>query len=102
MSRGPGKWQRVILSQLVEEEGFLLGNCLYAHLGRDWRHSEYTAIGRAAVLLAKSDLCQVERVWGENARGVRAALVWVSRPGVAVEGKARTGFEERRGMRPPG
>ena len=101
MSKGPGKWQRVILECLAAEGGFLLVNCLWEHLGREPRRAEYSAMFRAATLLAKSGHCVVERVWGRNARDHRAALVWVCRPGVAVKGLARTAFEERLGMRPP-
>jgi hypothetical protein len=53
MSRGPGKWQRVILTRLQDEEGFLLLDCLCDSLDRSPRRTEYSAMFRAAVLLAR-------------------------------------------------
>jgi hypothetical protein len=93
MSRGPGKWQRVILTRLQDEEGFLLFNCLYAHLDRVPRHAEYSAMYRAAVLLAKQGSCFVSRVWARNVADRRTACVWVCRPGVSIEGEVWTRYE---------
>ena len=101
MGRGPGKWQRIIKRRLEVEAGFLLANCLEESLDREPTRAEYSAMYRAATLLAKAGGCTVERVWGTGIAAQRAALVWVCRSGVKVEGVARTAYEERLGMRPP-
>jgi hypothetical protein len=88
MSRGPGRWQKVILSHLEREEGSLLVNLLWEPLQREPTHTEYSAVCRAATLLAKQGTCQVERIWGMNSVGHRAALVWVCRPESDLPGRA--------------
>ena len=101
MSRGPGRWQQIIVGRLEGEEGFLLFDALVEALQRTPTHAEYSAMYRAAVLLDQRGGCTVERVWGENSQGHRAPLVWVCRPGIPVKGIARTAYEARRGIRPP-
>lgn len=95
MSRGPGKWQRVILTRLQDEEGFLLLNCLLEYLDRPPRQAEYSAMFRAAVLLAKQGGCTLGRVWARNMADQRTACVWVCRPGVPIERAASTIYENR-------
>jgi hypothetical protein len=101
MSRGPGRWQKAIVQRLKAEDGFLLLNGLLDDLQRAPTRAEYSAVFRAAVLLAKQGECTVGRVWGLNAARHRAALVWVCRPGLSIEGKALTAYEERLGVMPP-
>jgi hypothetical protein len=93
MSRGPSKWQRVILTRSQDEEGFLLLDCLYDSLDRSPRHTEYSATFRAATLLAKQGGCTLGRVWRKNFDGRRTAFVWVCRPGMPIEGEAWTRYE---------
>lgn len=95
MSRGPGKWQQVILTRLQDEEGFLLLNCLCDSLDQAPRHAEYSSMYRAATLLAKQGGCTLGRVWRTNFDGRRTAFVWVCRPALSIQQNAWTAYEER-------
>lgn len=55
MSRGPGKWQRLILEAL-DKEGWCI---VYDLLPEDSRRSERTALNRAAHLLEKRGLIDI-------------------------------------------
>lgn len=98
MSRGPGRWQKIILQRLEQEDGFLLLNCLLAHLERPPTRSELSAMSRAATLLAKRGGCTLGRIWGRKSNDQRAALVWVCRVGSTIERQAITQFEYRLGV----
>ena len=98
MSRGAGRWQQIILQRLEQEDGFLLLNCLLAHLERPPTRSELSAISRAATLLPKRGRCTLGRIWGRNIDDHRAALVWVCRVGTTIERQAITRFEYRLGF----
>jgi hypothetical protein len=98
MSRGPGRWQKMILQRLEQEDGFLLLNCLLDHLDRAPTRSELSAVSRAATLLAKGGGCTLGRIWGRDINEHRAALVWVCRVGTTIERQALTRFEFRLGF----
>jgi hypothetical protein len=101
MSRGPGRWQRVILNHLETEEGSLLVNCLWEHLQQEPTHTEYSTMCRAATLLAKMGRCHIDRVWGTNSAGTRAPLVWVCRLESIIPRRALTLLEKRAGYPEP-
>lgn len=58
MSRGFGKWQRLLLSRLRKEESFTLQEFLHADLSN---RSAYSSCLRAAHSLADRGLCIIER-----------------------------------------
>jgi hypothetical protein len=52
MSRGPGKWQRIIINALKQEPAVYLMDLLLDHC-RHHKHKQYVALHRAAVTLWK-------------------------------------------------
>lgn len=62
MSRGFGRWQRVILLFLKENPQGLLAIILAQHLDRKPSRAEYSAFCRAARSLAQRGGCVLERV----------------------------------------
>ncbi len=93
MSRGPGRWQRAILSALEDyPEGFTLAHlrCPSARLTR----ADISARQRAAKKLEAKGLCRLLRVWEVNRAGVRSAMVAVLLPDTGLpENYALTGYE---------
>ena len=61
MSKGPGKWQRMILAELAGREAFHLR----ALLGRECTKAEYNALLRAAMKLEAAGEIYITRFsWG--------------------------------------
>ncbi len=83
MSRGPGRWQRLLLERLEAREGFVvLWECAES-LGRSPKSSEYTALLRAAKTLAKAGKAQQCQVWGLNVNDRRVPFTYLYRNGLA-------------------
>ena len=73
ISRGPGKWQRVIADTLREIPVFKLLRCL----PRRYTASDVSALHRAARTLAAKGRCELGLLWDEGHRLVSV----VCRPG---------------------
>lgn len=54
MSRGPGRWQRVLLAALRDNEAILVVGVACQHLGRNTTRAEEVSVRRAARALAES------------------------------------------------
>ena len=54
MSRGPGRWQQVLLDGLEHSPFIGVGGTLWAHLGREATRSEEVACRRAAQRLCET------------------------------------------------
>lgn len=87
MSRGPGRWQRIILDLLEDREAFPLSKTV-AHevLKKPLTDAEYSALQRAAHLLRDGGRLQLALAWGKTYDGKRRTAVrWVARPDVALD-----------------
>lgn len=85
MSRGPGRWQRVILGVLSECDLSSLPVIVYNELGRDGTASEMSAARRAAKRLAQDGVIKAGQMWTTNALGRRDVLLHVARPDCDLE-----------------
>jgi hypothetical protein len=98
MSRGPGRWQRIILALLEDYEGFVPRAELQTE--NDPSHSQYTAVLRAAHALAKQGKCKIAYVWAENRNRRITPQVFVFRPDTDLEtlevDRADVRYERRR------
>ena len=54
MSRGPGRWQRVLLAALNDSEAIHVVGVACLHLGRNATRAEEVSVRRAARVLAQS------------------------------------------------
>jgi hypothetical protein len=97
MSRGPGKWQRAILSALEDNpDGLTLKRIVCVDSDVPLNRSGISARQRAAKMLETRGLCKLLRVWGTNKRGVRSPLVAVFPPGTGLpQNYALTGYEHQ-------
>lgn len=85
MSRGPGRWQRLILDGLAGQSGFALSRALQRALGRPLTVAEYKASHRAARELARQGRCQIGLLWdGGRAKTYIARSDFTSRDGVTL------------------
>ncbi len=105
MSRGPGKWQKVLIDALEEKGAVPVTwhfNDLYE---RSLEPAEYSAIHRAADQLVKNGAAEWHQVWSRNHNGRRSLTKWIFRKGTTPkdydlpEGKGALNL--RRGERLP-
>ncbi len=75
MSKGPGKWQRIILSRLAIRDRFTLQELL----GRTFTKAEYNALHRAMLELENAGRIKVHRF----ALGAGVGL-WICRFGATL------------------
>ena len=97
MSRGPGKWQRAVLTALeAEPEGVILAYIRDPDTGDAPTCAGYSARQRAAMTLAARGLCGLALVWNLNYSGVRMCMVMVL-PSDAPDpvGMVRSRYESR-------
>ncbi len=70
MSRGPGRWQRILLAHLDRCDPLLVADAVEDALGRQPTRVELVAARRAAhSLMFGRDLAHVTRVWIRDAWG---------------------------------
>jgi hypothetical protein len=82
MSRGPGRWQQVLLEALEasEEVCVLWKACEY--LGREPTRTEYSAVNRAAHTLAQQGQARTAYVRSKGADGRLSYCLWLLRPDI--------------------
>lgn len=73
MSRGPGKWQRVILAELASRESFWLRTLLPGN----YTKAEYNALHRAALKLGAIGPIKVHRWWTYGGTGEDVNHHWL-------------------------
>ncbi len=66
MSRGPGRWQKMILDLLDKYAYFELTYAAYTTLERRLEYSEYVALHRAAKALDKQGKCMTTLHWSDE------------------------------------
>jgi hypothetical protein len=81
MSRGPGRWQSMVLRLIAERpDGFVLLWEAEREAGRALTRAEYSAVMRAADQLVKRGDASYCYVWVENAGGQRNVAKWIAGP----------------------
>ncbi len=75
MSRGPGRWQRVLLDALTTHDLGTVGTIAENHLGRPASRSEMVAVRRAARRLAETGCVQALHL-GECRRCGELSETW--------------------------
>jgi endonuclease YncB( thermonuclease family) len=83
MSRGPGKWQKLLVRALEVCPWFPLLDTAYMMLGRPLSRSEYTALHRAAKRLEAEGRCITVLVWDKDGLG-RRLCTCIGRAGFAL------------------
>jgi hypothetical protein len=94
MSHGPGIWQQMILEALDDNPGGFVLACLSKPDRRPTR-SDISARQRAASMLDASGRCKLVRVWVQNTRGVKAAMIAVRRPDTGLPGNFAVTWYEK-------
>jgi hypothetical protein len=81
VSRGPGRWQRLLLASLEESDLVVAVHVVYHHLGRSPTRAEMVAVRRAVRRLAERGEVRAIYVWGEDSVTQRADLLLaITRP----------------------
>jgi len=83
MGKGPGHWQRGILTVLEERPCFQLVQFVFEDLGRPLTYAEYTALHRAAKQLERAGRCVTFCARSKSGR----YEVFVCRPDLAIDDK---------------
>ena len=87
MSKGPGKWQRLILERLEEAPFFALVEGVAADLARPLSASEVSALHRAARQLAAGGRCDLGLFYTDDTPGMGRRLeTCLCRPGHVFKG----------------
>jgi hypothetical protein len=80
MSRGPGRWQRMLLAELDQNEVVPVREVIFTHLGRTPTRAEEVACRRAAHQLALSGQVRVVTGFCHNKHGHEIGVLTVTRP----------------------
>jgi hypothetical protein len=88
MSKGPGKWQRMILAELADREAFHLR----ALLGRKCTKAQYNALLRAALNLETAGKINIAHFYWGARPGTGKSIV--HRIGTTVSGGTRNKIEQ--------
>jgi hypothetical protein len=96
MSRGPGRWQRLILDELKSRDRFYLLELL----PHGYRKAHHNALCRAAAKLADAGRIHLGGYWMSDRYHYQRAKLLCTRPGVDVS--KRPDFNARRRLRNDG
>lgn len=82
MSRGPGRWQSLLLERLASSDGFVVLFEIEEALDSAPTRAEYSAINRAARRLVEAGKAERWYVWIGDVNDVRKPALWLQRPGL--------------------
>lgn len=90
MSRGPGRWQRVLLDALARDNFDVhgVGATIWDHLGRPATRSEEVAARRAAKRIVETGQARAIYCWANDVNGRRTHHLALTRPDSTKRGTA--------------